>query len=74
MQNNNKESKIININNNNGYTHHYYELDLDKIESIEDCKEVLKFLSDRIMAKEILPINCSYNNIPDKYFKEKKLR
>ena len=72
---NDKETKIATLNNNNNdYTHHYYELDLDKIESIEDCKELLKFLSDRIMAKEVLPINCAYANMPDKYFKEIKLR
>ena len=46
-----------------------YELDLDKVNSIEDCKKILKFLCRHLLKPH--PIGWSYNGFEDveEYFK-----
>lgn len=47
----------------------FYKLDLEKINSIEDCKKILKFLCDLILKH--MPENVSYNGFEEveQYFK-----
>lgn len=46
-----------------------YELDVDKIKSIDDCKKILKFLCD--LGIKPTPIGCTYEGFEDvkEYFK-----
>ena len=47
----------------------FYELDLEKINSIEDCKKVLKFLCRAVLKP--LPKDITYNGFEEveQYFK-----
>lgn len=47
----------------------FYELDLEKINSIEDCKKILKFLCPIILKP--MPKDISYNGFEEveQYFK-----
>ena len=47
----------------------FYKLDLEKINSIEDCKKILKFLCD--LTLKPTPENVSYNGFEEveQYFK-----
>lgn len=47
----------------------YYELDLDKVESVEDCKKILKFLCSITMKP--MPNNIEYGGFDEvrEYFK-----
>ena len=47
----------------------YYELDLEKIASLEDCKKILKFLCSQTLKPT--PKNLSYNGFEEveQYFK-----
>ena len=58
------KKKIDNIK-----TYRKFELDLDKIESINDCKKILKFLCDRSLPP--LGDGLVYNGFDEveKYFK-----
>ena len=46
-----------------------YELNLDKVNSLDDCKKILKFLCDRTLKP--LPEGIAYNgfNEVEEYFK-----
>ena len=47
----------------------FYELDLEKIDSIDDCKKILKFLCDMILEHQ--PEGVAYNGFEEveQYFK-----
>lgn len=51
----------------------HYELNLDKVNSLEDCKKILKFLCD--LSIKPLPEGVSYNGFDDleKYFEVKEI-
>ena len=50
-----------------------YELNLDKVNSLEDCKKILKFLCD--LSIKPLPEDVSYNGFSEveEYFEEKEI-
>lgn len=50
-------------------TYKYYELDLEKVKSLEDCKKILKFLCN--LTLKPLPKSLSYNGFEEveQYFK-----
>lgn len=63
--------KYIDALNKEAYlkTCRFYELDLEKINSIDDCKKILKFLCD--LTLEPTPKDVSYNGFEEveQYFK-----
>ena len=57
------------INNNTTKYNTYYSLNIDKINTIDDCKKVIKFLSD--LTVKPLPDGVGYSgfNIVEEFYK-----
>lgn len=60
-----KENKILWITENadNLKSHHVYELNLDKINTFDDCKKILKFLCN--LAIKPLPDGVEYGGFSE---------
>lgn len=60
-----KDGECISIENcmNKADIHKYYELNLDKINSIDDCKKILKFLCE--LTIKPLPLDIEYGGFDE---------
>lgn len=60
-----KDGECISIENcmNKVDIHKYYELNLDKINSIDDCKKILKFLCE--LTIKPLPLDIEYGGFSE---------